>query len=140
MQRVPWVLGGIARRPAFHFPRFKIQVPTEIPRSVVYVLALGIVWLIFIGVSYDMVQKPESVGGQLEPELLYRGLDQQYLLEGVVAGTVMFGGAFGLYAMHYATSFSTDLRKSSTTLGVGVILVLVALVMILSMYNTKLQR
>ncbi len=140
MPKLPWILGNTVRRPTFHFPRIKLGFPTEIPMSAVYGAVMLIIFYVFVGGAYDLVQKPEALGGMQSPEIVVKSLDQQYLLEGLIAGTVMFLGAAGLYTLHYATSFSTDLRRSSSVMAVGVLMVLAALVMILALWNSKIAR
>ena len=138
--KLPWVFGKTIREPSFHFQKVKLRAPTEVPMGLLYFLVLASVFYIFIGGVYDVVQTPESIGGAFQPEIFLKALDQQYVLEGLIAGFVMFLGAFGLYLTHYASNFSTDLRRSTTVLVIGILMFVIAALTLNAFFNAKISK
>ena len=55
-RKLPWIFPGI-RRPSFSLHQVSIRIPTRIPRSVLYVLIYAVIFYIFAGGAYMLVNK-----------------------------------------------------------------------------------
>ncbi|MHA2030775.1 MAG: hypothetical protein ACW98K_10195 [Candidatus Kariarchaeaceae archaeon] len=98
---IPWVAYGF-RRPNFHLPPIRVRLPRTIPRQVISVGALLVVFYIFAGGVYNSVaDNVQTFGFRNEKIQLVkwdRGeVDSQYKFEGLVAGILIYLGSFGLY-------------------------------------------
>ncbi len=136
--QLPWIPG--IERPKFVFYRIKITIPTRIPPSLVYGLVFLSILYIYAGGVYDLVEEPFARGSDAQgnPILLLTDQDRQFLIEGVVAGVVMFLGAGGLYMIAEAATDPHNPDRATTYQGIGVILLLFAFLVLQSMFNCKL--
>jgi hypothetical protein len=138
--RLPWV--PLIQRPNFKFYKVRFSIPTRINTNVLYFLIYLSIFYIFAGGVYDLVNKDtiafgtDSDGG---PQLFYPSQDRQFLLEGIAAALVMFMGAGGIYLLGQATSDPHDTGRASTYQIIGGILILIAFIMISSMFNCKVN-
>lgn len=135
---LPWIPG--LHRPNFMFYRIKIAIPTSIPNSVIFALIFFSVFYIYVGGVYDLVEQPFARGTDQggRPVLLYEGQDRQFLIEGLVAGILMFVGAIGLYILHQATSDPHNPGRAGTYQLVGIILLFLAFLILQNMYCAKI--
>ena len=137
--QLPWIPG--MKRPNFMFYRLKVTIPTEIPSSVIFALIYLSMLYIFSGGVYDLVEEPFARGSdsQGNPVLLYSDQDRQFLLEGIVAGVIMFLGATGLYLLSQATTDPHNPNRATTYQTLGVILLVLSFLILQTMFNCKLN-
>ena len=138
--RLPWV--PLLQRPNFKFYKVRFSIPTRIPPNLLFLAIYLSIFYIFAGGVYDLVNKDtiafgtDADGG---PQLFYPSQDRQFLLEGIAAALVMFMGAAGIYLLGQATSDPHDTGRASTYQIIGGILILIAFIMISSMFNCKVN-
>ena len=138
-RKLPWVLPGI-RRPNFSLQQISVRIPTRIPRSVFYIVIYGIIFYIFSGGAYDIVNKDTLVSlGQSgnSPLFIAPNLHYQYLIEGIVAGFVFAFAAASLYLFDHATKYAFDVNTAQKVEIIATLLVVVWFVAILLLYNAK---
>jgi len=137
--RLPWLPG--LQRPNFTFYRIRISIPTRVPPSFIFGLIYLSILYIYSGGVYDIVEKPYARGSDQKgnPVLLYTNQDRQFLIEGIVAGVIMFVGAFGLYFMNQATTDPHNPDRATSYQLMGLIMVAFAFLILQSMFNCKIN-
>ena len=138
-KKLPWILPGI-RRPNFSLHQISIRIPTRIPRSVLYVILYGIIFYIFSGGAYDIVNSDDLVSiGQSggSPLFLAPNTHAQYLIEGLVAGFVFAFAALSLYLFDHATKYAFDVSTAQKVEFIAAALVIVWYIAILLLFQAK---
>ena len=138
-RKLPWIFPGI-RRPNFSLHQISIRIPTRIPRSVIYILVYAIVFYIFAGGAYDIVNSENliSIGSTGNaPVFISPYQHSQYLIEGLVAGFVFSFAAASLYLFEYATKYAFDVNTAQKIELIAGALVIVWFVVILLLFNAK---
>ncbi|MCK4895921.1 MAG: hypothetical protein KAS47_03880 [Candidatus Heimdallarchaeota archaeon] len=138
-KKLPWVFPGI-RRPNFSLHQISIRIPTRIPRSVLYILIYAIVFYIFAGGAYDIVNRETliSIGSDgNSPVFIAPNQHAQYLIEGIVAGFVFSFAAASLYLFEHATKYAFDVNTAQKVELIATVLVIVWFVVILLLFNAK---
>ena len=139
--RLPWI--PFIKRPNFKFYRVRFNIPTRIDIKIVYFVIYLTIFYIFAGGVYGLVNEDTPTFGfdleTGEPQLFYPRQDSQYLVEGIAAALVMFMGATGIYLLGQATSDPHDTDRVSTYQVIGGILILLAFIMIASMFRCKID-
>lgn len=139
--RLPWI--PFIKRPNFKFYKVRFTIPTRLDIKIVYFIIYLTIFYIFAGGVYGLVNENTPAFG-LDPEtggpvLFYPSQDRQYLIEGIAAALVIFMGATGIYLLGQATSDPHDTGRASTYQIVGGILILIAFIMIASMFKCKMN-
>ena len=138
-KKLPWILPGI-RRPSFSLHQISIRIPTRIPRSIIYVLIYGIIFYIFSGGAYDLVNKEDLVSiGQSggSPIFIAPNTHMQYLIEGLVAGFIFAFAALSLYLFDHATKYAFDVNTAQKVEFIAAFLVIIWFVAILLLFRAK---
>lgn len=138
-KKLPWVFPGI-RRPNFSLHQISIRIPTRIPRSVLYIIIYAIVFYIFAGGAYDIVNRETliSIGSDgNSPVFIAPNQHAQYLIEGIVAGFVFSFAAASLYLFEHATKYAFDVNTAQKVELIATVLVIVWFVVILLLFNAK---
>lgn len=139
-RRLPWLLPGI-RRPNFNLHQISIRMPKRIPRSFIYVLIYGIVFYIFGGGAYMVVNQDVLISiGQFgnSPLFIARSIHTQYLIEGLVIGFILAFAAVSLYLLDHATKYAFDVGTAQKVELIGTILVVVWYIAVLLIFRAKL--
>ncbi|MHA1222712.1 MAG: hypothetical protein ACTSSG_04405 [Candidatus Heimdallarchaeaceae archaeon] len=139
VKKLPWLFPGI-RRPNFSLQQVSIKIPTKIPRSFIYVIVYGIIFYIFSGGAYDIVNKDTLISiGQKgnAPLFIAQNPHVQYLIEGLVAGFVFTFAAISLYLFDHATKYAFDVSTAQKIEIIATILVIIWFVVILLLYGAK---
>ena len=142
-KKLPWIFPGI-RRPNFNLHQISFRIPTEIPRTVWYFIIYGVIFYIFCGGAYDVVNKdyiaPLGSGPGGAPVFLASGVQSQFLIEGLVAGFIFAFAALSLYLFEYATKFTYDVGTAQKIEFMAAFLVIIWYVVIALLYNAKLPE
>lgn len=139
VKKLPWIFPGI-RRPNFSLHQISIRLPTRIPRSVISILIYAIVFYIFAGGAYDIVNSETliSIGSDgNSPIFIAPNQHAQYLIEGIVAGFVFSFAAASLYLFEHATKYAFDVNTAQKVELIATVLVIVWFVVILLLFNAK---
>ncbi|MCY3412065.1 MAG: hypothetical protein INQ03_10580 [Candidatus Heimdallarchaeota archaeon] len=139
VHNIPWVAIPGVIRPNFSFKKLQVSFPTQYPSSLITMILYASIFYIYIGGVYNLVEDPLAFGGGVEnkPILIYPDEDKQFLIEGIVAGTVMMMGAIGLYLIKSATNDPHDTAKAISYQVIGTILTIIALFILQNMYQCK---
>lgn len=138
-RKIPWILPGI-RRPNFTLHQISIRMPTRIPRSVLYVIVYAIVFYIFAGGAFMVVNKDNLISiGQMgnTPLFIAQSTQVQYLIEGIVAGFIFAFAALSLYLFDHATKYAFDVSTAQKVELIATLLVIVWYVAILLIFRAK---
>ena len=137
--RLPWLVG--LKRPNFVFYKLKISVPTSVPSWLIFGLIYFSILYIYVGGVYNLVEHPYARGADSSgnPIIIMPNQDRQFLIEGIVAGIMMFVGAVGLYLLAQATSDPHNPGRAVSYQSMGVVLLFLAFIILQSMYSCKLS-
>lgn len=138
MAKVKWIFVGF-NKPNFNLPKIEPVIPTTISPRVVYTLVYISVFYIFIGGVYDLIQDPVAIGADQNgnPVLIANRNGQQFLIEGIVAGMLMFLGAIGLYLLKEAPSNPHDTGRATMMMTLSIVILFVTFVSLERMMNFK---
>ncbi len=139
-RRLPWLLPGI-RRPNFNLHQISVRMPTRIPRSLIYVAIYMVVFYVFAGGAYMVVNQETLVSiGQFgnSPQFIARSIHTQYLIEGLVIGFILAFAAASLYLLDYASKFAFDVGTAQKIELIATILVIVWYIAVILIFNAKL--
>ncbi len=137
--RPKWILG--IRKPKVILRKPKLQLPTEIPTGLLLQIALIFIFCIYMGLIYDIVKEPLPLGSRFGvPVLIDERLDAQFIIEGIVAGMIMFLGFLGFVIIFYSTRYFYEPSYARTLLLIGVIAVIAAYFVLLYMQIPKLPQ
>lgn len=139
MSKLPWVVPGF-RRPKFIFYRIKFTIPTSIDSRIIFFLVYVSIFYIYIGGVYNLLEDPIAIASdaQNNPVLVAEGLDRQFIIEGVVAGMLMFAGFFGFLLLKEATADPYNTNRANSYLLGGFVLIFFAFLALSNMYGEKL--
>lgn len=138
-RKLPWLFPGI-RRPSFSLHQVSIRIPTRIPISVLYVIIYGIIFYVFAGGAYMLVNKDNliSIGQNAgNPQFIAPNLHLQYLIEGIVAGFIFAFAALSLYLFDHATRYAFDVSSAQKIELIATILIIIWYVAILLLFRAK---
>ena len=138
-RKLPWLFPGI-RRPSFNLHQVAIRIPTRIPRSVLYVLIYAVLFYIFAGGAYMLVNKDNLISiGQSgnTPQFIAGSIHLQYLIEGLVAGFIFSFAALSLFLFDYATRYAFDVSTAQKVELVATVLIVIWYVAILLIFRAK---
>ena len=139
--KLPWLIPGF-QRPNFKFYKIKMAIPTEIPQNLIFLVIYLSILYIFIGGVYNLVNEDTIAFGTASdggPELFYPGQDRQFLIEGIVAGVIMFVGAAGLYLLNQATTDPHNVNRAATYQIIGGLLVMLSYFVLANMFRCKIN-
>jgi NADH:ubiquinone oxidoreductase subunit 5 (subunit L)/multisubunit Na+/H+ antiporter MnhA subunit len=137
--RLKWIPG--TRKPKIILRRPKLQLPTEIPTALLLQIALIFIFAVYMGLIFDIVKEPLPLGSRFGvPVLIDERLDSQFIIEGIVAGMLMFVGFIGFVIIFYSTRYFYEPSYARTLLLMGVIAVIAAYFVLLYMMIPKLPQ
>ncbi len=104
-KKIPWIFPGL-RRPNFRFYRLTFTFSRSVPMKLFHALIFSLIYFQFTGGFYNLLKNPRSYGVNENNEvvLVYpHSIEHQFLLEGIIAGTMVFIGFLGLFLLSKAT-------------------------------------
>ena len=132
----------VVRRPDYQLRFVKFSAPTSIPVELIIAVVFIGLFFIYIGGFYDLAQNnivafgSDSSG---DPLVIYPyQLDEQFLVEGMAAGLLMFIGAGGFFLIYYATQYAYSPRNSIILLVLGIGVVVICWIAVMWMLSIKL--
>jgi NADH:ubiquinone oxidoreductase subunit 5 (subunit L)/multisubunit Na+/H+ antiporter MnhA subunit len=123
--RLKWLPG--IRKPKIILRKPKFRLPSEIPTSLLFQIAVIFIFAIYMGLIYDIVKEPLPLGSRFGiPVLIDERLDAQFIIEGIVAGIIFFVGFIGFIIIFYSTRYFYEPKFARTLLLIGVMAVIAA--------------
>jgi len=123
------------RKPRIRFTPPRINPAVPIPnRIIMFIISLFLVGFSIAGGAYDMVSKTTgriAVGYDTSthpatPIFFYEGLHDQFLLEGIIAFSLILMGFIGFMFIHQSTKHFYRPKYSYMLFAVGIVLILFA--------------
>lgn len=137
--RLGWIPG--LRKPKIILRKPKLQLPSEVPTGLLLQITIIFIFAIYIGLLFDIVKEPLPLGSRFGvPVLIDERLDSQFIIEGIVAGMLMFVGFIGFVVIFYSTRYFYEPTYARTLLLIGVIAVIAAYLALLYMMVPKLPQ
>ena len=129
-KRTPWVFGKKLRKPKMSYPRLRgkrIVLPT--PSKALGLAAIyAILFILQTGVVYLIYRETPALGADSrgDPIFLYPGIQDSFIVEGVVASILIFVMSTGFLLLYQASKYSYNQKLAIRILIIGVIMILFA--------------
>ncbi len=127
--RIPWIPG--LRKPIIVLRKPKVPKPKEIPTNLILGVILCYLFFIFAGGIYNIVTEDVlSLGVDAfgRPVLIDERLDNQFIIEGIVAAIFIFLGFLGFILIYYSSRYMLKPRYATMMLLTGIALVIVGFI------------
>ena len=129
-KRTPWLFGKKLRKPKMAYPRIRgrrIVLPT--PSKALGLAAIyAILFILQTGVVYLIYREPPALGAdaQGDPIFLYPGIQDSFIVEGIVASVLIFVSSTGFLLLYQASKYSYNRKLAMRIIIIGVIMILFA--------------
>ncbi|MFX1249917.1 MAG: hypothetical protein ACFFBQ_21210, partial [Promethearchaeota archaeon] len=128
------------KKPEIDFTIPRIELPYEAPHKYLLGGILGAIIFILGGGIYNLAETPLPMTQTSEEVIIiFPELNEQFLIESLIASLFIGLGAGGCYLIWYSTRFAYDTRTSMTLLIIGIIVTLIAAAGLLLMYDHKMR-
>ncbi len=100
-----------------------MTIPKSSTKNLVKALIFGLIYFQFTGGFYNVLEKPRSYGLNENNDviLIYpRYIEHQFLLEGIIAGTLIYIGFVGLLLLEKASQDPHDPSKAQQYLVISI--------------------
>jgi len=140
----PWIFGDTFRKPKINFPRFSSRRGLDLPspsKNLGLILIYIVLFVLQTGVLYIIYRSPPAVGATQEgnPIFLYPSVNDQFIIEGIIASIVIFLSSIGYLFLYQASKYVYDRNTAIKILAIGFILILMSFVILQLMLGTKTQ-
>nr|MDO8100265.1 hypothetical protein [Candidatus Njordarchaeota archaeon] len=138
MVRVWWP--RFIRKPRIRLIKPSLKMPSKPSSSTLFILTLIFVLVVYGGGIWDIVYRDRvrslGAGSSNQPVLIYPGLDNQFLIEGVVASVFIFVGFLGFVLMYQSTRHVYRPNYARLLLVSGIALLLASYILLgVMLYN-----
>lgn len=137
-QKMPWLIKSI-RIPYVNFPDFKgrnFDIPTPSRNILLGVIYVFLFWLMMGGV-YLMIPNssgnlPIALGAKQDgtPVWILPSITDAFVIESIVAGAVIFIGAFGFIILYQSTKHIYNTRYARILIAIGFIMAAVSFIIL----------
>ena len=115
-KKIPWIFGSKMRIPKVNYPMYqdsKMNLPTPGRSFILLVIYLVLFWLMMGGI-YISIRNPIPLGssGQNNVLWLYPSTSEAFIIESVVAATLMFIGGAGFLMLYNSTKHAYNYSYS----------------------------
>ncbi|MHA1688983.1 MAG: hypothetical protein ACTSUN_06550 [Promethearchaeota archaeon] len=141
-KKTPWILGKKIRKPKIIFPDFskvkKVDIPIPV-KTLSVILIYAALFVLQTGIIYLIYRDPPALGAtaQGEPQFLYRDLHESFIIEGIVASTLIFLCSLGYILLYHASKYVYNKAIAQRILILGIILILTTFVALQYMIGVK---
>ena len=141
-KRTPWVFGKKLRKPKMAYPRLRgkrIVLPT--PSKALGLAAIyAILFILQTGVVYLIYREPPALGADSrgDPIFLYPGIQDSFIIEGIVASILIFISSTGFLLFYQASKHSYNQKLALRILVIGALMILISFVSLQYMIAVKL--
>jgi hypothetical protein len=141
--KTPWVFGKTLRKPKLLFPdikrpRMDLPLPGKSISAIVVYIAL---FLLQTGIVYLIIRNPPALGTNPttgDPMFLYPGINDSFIIEGIVASIFIFLCSLGFIFLYQASQYVYNKSIAIRYLVVGIFLILTAFTALQAMIDQKL--
>jgi hypothetical protein len=118
-----------------------ISIDLSYERYHKYLLAAILFSTIFLltGGIYNLTENPPFVQPWKGVGVIYRSINEQFILESLIAALYITLGTGGVFLIHYSTRYIYDSNRSISYLILGIILTLIASWSISALYHFKMN-
>ncbi|MHA1805931.1 MAG: hypothetical protein ACTSU4_15565 [Promethearchaeota archaeon] len=142
-KRTPWILGKKIRKPKIIFPDFskvkKVNIPMPV-KTFSVILIYAALFVLQTGIIYLLYRDPPALGAtvQGEPQFLYQDLHESFIIEGIVASTLIFLCSLGYILLYHASKYVYNKVIAQRILILGIILILTTFIALQYMISYKI--
>ncbi len=129
-KRTPWLFGKKLKKPKMAYPRIRgrrIVLPTP-SKALGLAVVYAILFILQTGVVYLIYREPPALGAdaQGDPIFLYPGIQDSFIVEGIVASVLIFVSSTGFLLLYQASKYSYNRKLAMRIIIIGVIMILFA--------------
>ena len=141
-KRTPWLFGNKLRKPKMSYPKLRgrrIVLPT--PSKALGLAAIyAILFILQTGVVYLVYREPPALGAdsQGDPIFLYPGIQDSFIVEGIVASILIFTASTGFLLLYQASKYSYNRKLALRIMVIGMFMIVISYVFLQYMIAVKL--
>jgi hypothetical protein len=122
-KKVPWILGKKIRIPRVKFPDFEdasMSLPTP-GRSLLLIAIYAVLFWLVMGGIYIWIREPIALGADNtgSPMWLYPSTQDAFIIESIVAASIIFLGGLGFVLLYETTKHSFNYTYAVKLLVIG---------------------
>jgi len=142
--KTPWVFGKTLRKPKLLFPDIKRpRMDMPLPgKSIATIMVYIALFLLQTGIVYLIIRNPPALGTNPQtgdPMFLYPGINESFIIEGIVASIFIFLCSLGFIFLYQASQYVYNKSIAIRYLVVGIFLILTAFTALQAMIDQKLM-
>lgn len=144
-RKIPWIFGKWLRKPKIKFPKIKfrrLSLPLP-PRSISFIIALTILFLLQTGIIYLILREPYSMGldSQGNPEfILNNNIYEAYVIESIVASILMILFSTGFLLLYDASKYVYNKKLADQILIIGILMIIITFTILQFILNIKAPK
>ena len=128
--KTPWLFGTRLKKPKIIFPKLRglhMSLPTP-SKAIGLALIYAILFILQTGVVYLIYREPPALGANSagDPIFLYPGIQDSFIIEGIVASILIFISSTGFLLLYQASKYSYNRTLALRILIIGTIMILFA--------------
>jgi len=128
--KTPWLFGKKLKKPKIIFPKLRglhMSLPTP-SKAIGLALIYAILFILQTGVVYLIYREPPALGANAngDPIFLYPGIQDSFIIEGIVASILIFISSTGFLLLYQASKYSYNRTLALRILIIGTIMILFA--------------
>ena len=128
--KTPWMFGKKLKKPKIIFPKLRalhMSLPTP-SKAIGLALIYAILFILQTGVVYLVYREPPALGADAngDPIFLYPGIQDSFIIEGIVASILIFISSTGFLLLYQASKYSYNRTLALRILIIGTIMILFA--------------
>ena len=141
-KRTPWLFGKKLRKPKMSYPKLRgrrIVLPT--PSKALGLAAIyAILFILQTGVVYLVYREPPALGADSsgDPIFLYPGIQDSFIVEGIVASILIFTASTGFLLLYQASKYSYNRKLALRIMVIGMFMIIISYVFLQYMISVKL--
>ncbi|MHA1754711.1 MAG: hypothetical protein ACTSYR_04255 [Candidatus Odinarchaeia archaeon] len=138
-------ISKIFRKPKIRLSKPRLKLPKAPSKTFWYIIILFVIYFCLAGGVYDIVHQPISIGVDQaqNPVIIYTrslggGLDEQFLIEGLLGSLLMFLGFVGFMTIYESSKNIYTPNYSYMLLVAGIAMVIIAFAALQGLITLKI--
>ncbi|MHA1409969.1 MAG: hypothetical protein ACTSQY_06645 [Candidatus Odinarchaeia archaeon] len=139
-------INKLIRKPKLRLSKPRLKLPKAPSKNFWYTIILFIVYFSLAGGAYIIVKQPPTIGADQagNPVVIFTrslggGLDEQFVLEAILASLLMFLGFIGFISVYESTKHIYTPNYAYVLLIAGIVMIIMAAVGLQGLITVKLS-
>jgi hypothetical protein len=136
----------ILRKPKIRLTKPRLKLPKAPSKTFWYAIILFIVYFCLAGGIYNIVVQPITVGSDAtgNPVFIFSsslggGIDEQFLMEGLIGSLLMFFGFVGFITLYEGTKHLYTPNYAYTLIIIGAVMIMIGFIGLQSLVALKIS-